>query len=266
MIAKLTVRGKDRAQAIANLNAALAQTTVFGLVTNLPLLRGIARHPEFAAGKFDTGFIERALKDILARPKLSVPALAAAVAEELWRLNGPAYGGPWSADGWRLSGGRGLRFTAREHDGAEHAVTAAGSPLVFTLAFDGKHYEIGAEHLGRSAWTVTLGGKSHAAEVLHHGADRQVDFNFTLASPHAPKAGRVADEAAHPLSPMPGRVVAVHVKTGDKVVPGQALMVLEGMKMEYTVKAAVSGTVEKVLFEPGAMVDVDATLAHIKPE
>ena len=271
MIAKLTVRGKDRGQAIAHLNAALAQTAVFGLVTNLPLLRGIARHPEFATGKFDTGFIEQALKDLLGRPRLTSTALAAAVAEELWRLNAPAYGGPWSADGWRLSGGRGLRFTAREHDGTEHAVTAAGSPLVFTLAFDGKRYEIGAEHLGRSAWTITVGGKSHAAEVLRYGADRQVDldgtaFNFALASPYAPKAGRVADEAAHPLSPMPGRVVAVHVKTGDKVMPGQVLMVLEGMKMEYTVKAAVSGTVEKVLFEAGAMVDVEATLAHIKPE
>src|SRR5579863_7275508 len=270
MIAKLTVHGKDRAGAIGHLRAALAQTAVFGLVTNLPLLRGIARHPEFAAGKFDTGFIERALKDLLGRPRLTPIALAAAVAEELWRLNGPAYGGPWSADGWRLSGGRGLRFVAREHDGTEHAVTATGSPLVFTLAFDGKDYEIGAEHMGRSAWTVTLGGKSHAAEVLRHGADCQVDldgtaFNFVLTTPYAPKAGRVADEAAHPLSPMPGRVVAVHVKAGDKVVPGQALMVLEGMKMEYTVKAAVSGTVEKVLFEAGSMVDADAPLAHIKP-
>ncbi|HET7177001.1 MAG TPA: acetyl-CoA carboxylase biotin carboxylase subunit, partial [Gammaproteobacteria bacterium] len=52
MIAKLTVRGKDRAEAIGHLRAALAQTAVFGLTTNLPLLRGIARHPEFAAGKF----------------------------------------------------------------------------------------------------------------------------------------------------------------------------------------------------------------------
>ena len=71
--------------------------------------------------------------------------------------------------------------------------------------------------------------------------------DFSLTSPYAPKAGRVADEATHPLSPMPGRVVAVHVKAGDRVEPGQALMVLEGMKMEYTVKAAVAGVIEKVL-------------------
>jgi 3-methylcrotonyl-CoA carboxylase alpha subunit len=90
-------------------------------------------------------------------------------------------------------------------------------------------------------------------------------FSFTLASPYAPKSTRVADEATHPLSPMPGRVVAVHVKAGDKVVPGQSLMVLEGMKMEYTVKAAVAGVIEKVLHAEGDMVDADAPLAHIKP-
>jgi biotin carboxyl carrier protein len=93
-----------------------------------------------------------------------------------------------------------------------------------------------------------------------------VAYNFSLTSPYAHKAGRVADAATHPLSPMPGRVVAVHVKSGDKVSVGQALMVLEGMKMEYTVKAAVAGTIEKVLFESGAMVDAEAPLAHIKPE
>ncbi|MGE5625761.1 MAG: acetyl-CoA carboxylase biotin carboxylase subunit [Bacillota bacterium] len=271
MIAKITVAGKDRKEAVAHLNAALAETAVFGLVTNLPLLRGIARHPDFAAGKFDTGFIDRHLQEILGRPRLTPAALAAAVAAELWALNRGTHGGPWLADGWRLSGPLGVRFIAREHDGSEHAITATGSPLVFTLGFDGKDYEIGAEHMGRRDWTVALGGKSHAAEVLAHGAERQVDmdgtaFNFTLTSPHAPKSGRVADEAAHPLSPMPGRVVAVHVKAGDRVEPGQALMVLEGMKMEYTVKAVVAGVIEKVLHVEGAMVDAEAPLVDIKPE
>jgi biotin carboxyl carrier protein len=144
-----------------------------------------------------------------------------------------------------------VRFVAREQDGTEHAVTAHGDIIELD----------GVAHTSDSA-----GGL-----MLHHGAEYQVTlddvaYNFSLSSPYAHKAGRVADAAAHPLSPMPGRVVAVHVKTGDKVEAGQALMVLEGMKMEYTVKAAVAGTIEKVLFEPGAMVDADAPLAHIKPE
>ena len=252
MIAKLTVRGKDRAAAIAHLNLALAETAVFGVTTNLPLLRGIARHPEFAAGKFDTGFIERELKTLLTRPPLIPQVLAMAMEDDLLSSDSdPA----WAADGWRLGGSPGVRYRAREYDGTEH---------VFAV------------HAGDGCLSLGLDGMTHSVEPRHFlmtscGDERQlvmdgVAYNFTLTSPYAPKSGRVADEAAHPLSPMPGRVVAVHVKAGDRVEPGQALMVLEGMKMEYTVKATVAGVIEKVLHAQGAMVEAEAPLVDIKPE
>jgi len=251
MIAKITVGGQDRAEAITHLKAALAETAVFGLTTNLPLLRGIARHPDFAAGRFDTGFIERELKTLLTRPPLTAPVLAAAVEEELlpdeedWA---------WSNDGWRLGGSPGVRFRAREQDGTEQVFTA----------------RVGAEGI-----TLEMGGKSQTlqppdATSMSFGDERQVEiggvaYNFSLTGPHGQSGSRVADEAAHPLSPMPGRVVAVHVKPGDRVEPGQALMVLEGMKMEYTVKATVAGTIEKVLHKTGDMVEAEAPLVDIKP-
>jgi 3-methylcrotonyl-CoA carboxylase alpha subunit len=246
MIAKITVRGTDRTEAIMHLRSALAETAVFGLVTNLPLLRGIAAHPLFAKGQVDTGFIERELKTLLTRPKLASAAVGAAVTQELNAGNSA-----WAADGWRLCGSPGVRFVAREHDGTEHAVTVHGD----SIEFDGAAHNLDPQ----------------ASHVLRHGAEYQVTldhlaYNFALTSPYAHKAGRVADAATHPLSPMPGRVVAVHVKAGDRVEVGQALMVLEGMKMEYTVKAAVTGIIEKVLFEAGSMVDADAPLAHIKPD
>ena len=270
MIAKITVRGKDRAEAVKRLQQALARTAVFGLTTNLPLLRGIAKHPDFAAGRYDTGFIERALKDLLERPRLSAPAMAAAVADELSALDRATAGTPWTADGWQLGGQLGLRLIARETHGNEHTIHVTGNAQAFTLALGGASREVRAEHPGGSAWTVALDGKIHAAEVLRHGADRQVAFdtqsyNFLLTSPYAPKSARVADEATHPLSPMPGRVAAVHVKAGDKVEPGQALLVLEGMKMEYTVKAIVSGTIENVLYKEGELVEAEAALVDIKP-
>ncbi|HEY1773864.1 MAG TPA: acetyl-CoA carboxylase biotin carboxylase subunit [Gammaproteobacteria bacterium] len=254
MIAKVTVRGTDRAEAIAHLKTALAETAVFGLTTNLPLLRGIAAHPLFAKGQVDTGFIERELKTLLTRPKLTPVVLAAAVEGTLGPDLDPY---PWSADGWRLGSSPGVRFVAREHDGTEHPFIA----------------RIGSESSGV---TIEVSGESHSVQtsrgaVLFWDDERHmvrdgVAYEFTLTSPYAHKAGRVADAATHPLSPMPGRVVVVHVKAGDKVEVGQALMVLEGMKMEYTVKAAVAGTIEKVLFEAGSMVDADVPLAHIKPE
>jgi 3-methylcrotonyl-CoA carboxylase alpha subunit len=254
MIAKLTVTGRDRAQAIAHLKAALAETAVFGLVTNLPLLRGIARHPEFAAGKFDTGFIERELKILLSRPPLTPAILAAAVSVEfLFDSSAEA----WTVDGWRLGGSPGVRYVAREQDGTEYAFKVHVGTDGPILELDGKTYDLRPP----SPPTGSLISFADERQVIESG----VAYNFTLKSPYAPKAGRVADEAAHPLSPMPGRVVAVHVKAGDRVAPGQALMVLEGMKMEYTVKATVAGVIEKVLHAEGAMVDAEAPLVDIKP-
>ena len=57
----------------------------------------------------------------------------------------------------------------------------------------------------------------------------------------------------------------MHVKSGDNVQPGQTLMVLEGMKMEYTVKAGMAGNIGKVHYKEGDMVDAEATLVDIKP-
>ncbi|HEV2111209.1 MAG TPA: acetyl-CoA carboxylase biotin carboxylase subunit [Gammaproteobacteria bacterium] len=251
MIAKLTVRGKDRAVAISQLKSALADTAVFGLVTNLPLLRGIARHREFAAGRFDTGFIERELKTLLTRPPLTAAVLAAAVTYDLLHQENSA----WSNDGWRLGGSPGVRFLAREQDGTEHMFTAR-------VENDGIALQLGGK-------TQTLAPSDATTVRLSDECQVELDdvaYNFALTSPYAPKSGRVSDEAAHPLSPMPGRVVTVHVKAGDRVEPGQALMVLEGMKMEYTVKATVTGVIEKVLYALGAMVEVDAPLVDIKTE
>ncbi|HEV2321964.1 MAG TPA: acetyl/propionyl/methylcrotonyl-CoA carboxylase subunit alpha [Gammaproteobacteria bacterium] len=252
MIAKITVRGNERAEAIAHLNLSLAETAVFGLVTNLPLLRGIARHPDFAAGKFDTGFIERELKTLLTRPPLTPQVLAMAMEDDLLaRDSDPA----WAADGWRLGGSPGVRYRAREYDGTEHVFTVRAGHECLNLELDGQTHSIEPGHF-------LMTSCRDERQLVMDG----VAYHFTLTGPYAQTGNRVSDEAAHPLSPMPGRVVAVHVKAGDRVEPGQALLVLEGMKMEYTVKAGVAGVIEKVLFETGAMVNAEAPLVDIKPD
>jgi len=177
--------------------------------------------------------------------------LASVISDELL----PDPDSAWSSDGWRLGGSQGVRFLAREQDGTEHALRAMVADGQLTLEMDGTARTLTPPHA-----MLMNAGNEWQAQVAG------IAYNFTLTGAHAPKAGRVADAATHPLSPMPGRVVAVHVKTGDRVEPGQALMVLEGMKMEYTVKAAVAGTVEKVMATEGSMVDAEAPLAHIKPD
>ena len=69
----------------------------------------------------------------------------------------------------------------------------------------------------------------------------------------------------YPGSPMPGRIVAIRVKAGDTIEEGQPLIVLEGMKMEFTVSARTSGTVQRVLYDEGDMVEAEVPLVDIEP-
>jgi biotin carboxyl carrier protein len=67
-------------------------------------------------------------------------------------------------------------------------------------------------------------------------------------------------------APMPGKVTKVLVEKDKTVTKGQALIVMEAMKMEYTLKAEVSGSVEKLLVQVGAQVALGDILAQIRPE
>jgi acetyl-CoA/propionyl-CoA carboxylase biotin carboxyl carrier protein len=67
-------------------------------------------------------------------------------------------------------------------------------------------------------------------------------------------------------SPMPGTILAVHVSAGDAVSAGQAVLVVEAMKMEHTVTAPVAGTVTELAAKVGQQVRMDETLAVIGPE
>ncbi|HKT31507.1 MAG TPA: acetyl/propionyl/methylcrotonyl-CoA carboxylase subunit alpha [Gammaproteobacteria bacterium] len=268
MIAKISVSGKDREEAIGHLREALAHTAVFGMVTNLPLLRGIARHPDFGAGRYDTGFIERELKTLLKRATPTPPAIAAALASELAADDKKT--GPWKSDGWRLGNTPGRRLVLHAAGNIEHAIRVQGTSSAFSFSIGEALYEIRGAHFLQDHWEFDLNGQPFHAAVWRRGEVFQVALdgeacNFTLASPFAPKSVAHADTATHPVSPMPGRVVAVHVKAGDNVQPGQSLLVLEGMKMEYTVKAAVAGRIENVLYKEGDMVDAEAPLVDIKP-
>jgi acetyl/propionyl-CoA carboxylase alpha subunit len=123
MIAKLSVWGEDRAQAVARLRVALAETNVAGVVTNLPLLRAIAAHAAFAEGKTVTSLIESAIAPKWRAARKAAPpsaallaAAAIALEEAPAMLRGAGAGtgaepdapSPWAAlAGFRLSNGNG---------------------------------------------------------------------------------------------------------------------------------------------------------------
>ncbi|HFQ94153.1 MAG TPA: acetyl-CoA carboxylase biotin carboxyl carrier protein subunit [Anaerolineae bacterium] len=83
------------------------------------------------------------------------------------------------------------------------------------------------------------------------------------ALPRLPEPQPPADAAGSLRAPMPGSILELLVKVGDKVTAGQPLLKLEAMKMEHTIRAAGDGVVEAIYFAPGDAVEADAQLLHI---
>ena len=268
MIAKLIVWHEDRKNAIRALNQALCETAVFGLTTNLSLLRRIASHPVFAAGDIDTRYIDTHLAELVDVNTAPREVLHAAVIDEL--LESVDAAGFDRADGFQPNGMGGRRVVLRDAAGEEHTVFARATARGFLLRDEHGERELAAEQL--DAFTVRVQDEKASANFLVFRLDDEIQvagggeaWQLTRVHPFAPSLDAVHDEA-HPGAPMPGRIVAIHVKEGDKVEAGQPLLVMEGMKMEVTVKAGIAGTIEKLLYSEGDMVEAEAPLVDIRPE
>jgi 3-methylcrotonyl-CoA carboxylase alpha subunit len=273
MIAKVIASGPDRAAAIARMRQSLARTVVFGPACNLELLRRIVSHPAFEAGQMDTGYLDRHISELLAAPGLPGKAALlaashyalASMAAEARRTHAPA--SPWaSGDGWQAGGLGGatiglatptfMRVRARR-DGQAVEILADGIEAG-GLVTAGEHD------------TVTVAGQGVDAELTVVGHGRRLVVTDTVTHEirlvHPWPFASSADEAdTHPASPLPGRVVALHVVEGQDVAAGDALAVVEGMKMQHTIRAGRAGRVDRVRVGEGELVDADAVLFEITP-
>jgi acetyl-CoA carboxylase biotin carboxylase subunit len=108
LLAKLVVWGSDRAEAIARTRRALDEYEVFGIETTIPFFRRVLEHPDFLAGRIDTGFIDRALAEGILSEDAPAPELervALLVAALNAGRNGPARPAPLARESaWKSAG------------------------------------------------------------------------------------------------------------------------------------------------------------------
>ncbi|MEZ5843032.1 MAG: acetyl/propionyl/methylcrotonyl-CoA carboxylase subunit alpha [Hyphomicrobiaceae bacterium] len=270
MIAKLIVHGATRREALNRLVRALSACHIAGSVTNLAFLSALARHEGFAAGEVDTGLIARDLVTLASEttPDETIIALAALAA--LGLIDAPADGDPWI----RLAGfrqwGEGEIHAHLEHGDAriDRAVTALGggrfaiggaSPVALTL--EGVVAGSGAVRIGdvRRGFSVVRG--AGVVSVFMEGAAHHFTLPDQLAGEDEGDAG--GDQVA---APMPGLVKVLRATAGQKVAKGDALVVLEAMKMEHTLAAPRDGMVREVLVAVGDQVAESALLLSLEPE
>jgi len=265
MLAKIIATGADREQARRRLCRALEQLRALGLTTNRAHLLSILKHPAFVSGDVHTSFLEEhgVSAPSLAGPRGALARIAACV-RELSRPRG--YAAPTVPKGWRSSrfrdaelviGGEAVRWRASAGGWmigvgeATHAVSLVGR------ADD------------RDALTLEIDGHRRALTVVDDGDRWHVggaDFSVTLErNPPFPLPEEEA-VAGGCVAPMTGTVRQVSVAVGDAVSAGDALVVMEAMKMESTLRAAEAGRVSEVRVSEGQVVDAGAVLVVVEAE
>ena len=272
MIAKLIVWGRDRAEALARLDTALAQTHIVGLHTNVAFLRRVAASRSFAEADLDTALIERERSVLFNAAPLEVEVAAAGVvAHALAAERALESVDPWSRrDGWRLHGAALRRFDIQAQ-GAHHVFTlerqngGGGSGQV--LASGGSRWPFTAVSRGGALHDVTLGERRWSLHVYASGE------RFSVFAPEGSAVVEEFDPIAHSAdgaaeggrltAPMPGKVIAFLAKVGERVTQGQPLAVMEAMKMEHTIAAPRDGLVEELLYAVGDQVNEGGELLRL---
>jgi acetyl-CoA/propionyl-CoA carboxylase biotin carboxyl carrier protein len=260
MLGKVITSGPTREAARRSLVAALDDTAILGLTTNLGFLRALASSDAFREDRIDTAWLDRNAGEL--RP----PEGTVAVVFAAWVLAragraGEGPGGPFGvADGWRLAGPPAPVSVELVVDGQPRVLSVHGSGVdgheVRPVAAEAGVHRLEVDGLVQEA-TVLV--EPRRVQVSHLG------HTFVLDRPDAfgPSGGATVGDGGV-TSPMPGTVLAVHVSTGDRVEDGQVLGVVEAMKMELALKAPFPGTVTAVGAVAGASVALGDELFRVE--
>jgi 3-methylcrotonyl-CoA carboxylase alpha subunit/acetyl-CoA/propionyl-CoA carboxylase biotin carboxyl carrier protein len=262
MLAKVIARGPTREAARATLVAALDDSAIFGLTTNLGFVRELVAAEQYAAAEVDTGWLDRhpgafATGDVItaafgagwARVRAAtVDTVDPFGCGDAWRLGEPPapvrveleHGGERMVLAVDRTRGRIV------HEGGETSVVALHEePGRLLLELDGVRHE----------FHVELG--ADAVQVVHRGS--LFEFREPLARADRPEGS--ADGAL--LAPMPGTVLRVSAAPGVEVSQGDVLLILEAMKMELALAAPFDGTVAEVKVGEGDQVTARQLLVRV---
>ncbi len=282
MIAKLIVRGATRDEARARMLQALAHTHVSGVHTNVAFLSRLMSDTAFAAADLDTGLIERQRTTLLPSvPLARIEALALATAALLTLESEQQTADPWSiTDGWRVTGQFHRVITWMDGEQA-HVVrllqqaTFAGCVLR-NIEVEGQSFATqwrlhGRPHADVLRLDLNLAGVTVSGLVTVHAGRFQVfesgcSTTLLLHDMLAHSADQEIEHAGGLTAPMPGKIIAINCQAGAAVSRGQALLVMEAMKMEHTIHAPANGTIKEVFFVVGDQVADGAILVSLESD
>jgi propionyl-CoA carboxylase alpha chain len=271
MIAKLITWAPTRLEAIDKQIAALDRFEIEGPGHNIDFVSALMQHERFRSGNITTGFIAEEYPDGFqgapASPELlqklaAIGAFAAmAQADRARRIDGQLGKKLKAPTGWQVKIGDVLHDVVISGDD----VTVDGEALDMALEYTPGDRLIEAE-FGNEELSVRIAPVRAGFLLTAHGASHKLRI---LPAHAAPYAAHMIEKIPPDLSrylicPMPGLLVALNVKEGDKVEAGQPLAVIEAMKMENILRAQKAGTVKSVSAAQGESLPVDAIILEME--
>jgi 3-methylcrotonyl-CoA carboxylase alpha subunit len=260
MLGKLIAWGENREEARLRLLAMLKDTCVGGVKTNLAFLARVLAHPAFAAAELDTGFIPRHEAQLLP-PVSELPA-------EFWQLAAEAFvqsetlaqrsddsHSPWAnSTGLRLGlpSEIDLHLTCQN----ERQVIRLRHAAQSSVQLQGELLQVERDGLRQQHLAIRRGDTLYLQFAGELRSIQRVDPIAEVEASHHQHGGLTA--------PMNGSIVRVLVEVGQQVDAGAALVVLEAMKMEHSIRAPQAGVVKALYCAEGEMVSEGTVLVELE--
>ncbi|XP_072513608.1 propionyl-CoA carboxylase alpha chain, mitochondrial [Salminus brasiliensis] len=281
MISKLVTYGATRAEALKKMEDALDNYVIRGVTHNIPLLREIIVHPRFISGDISTNFLPEVYPEgfkghpLVAGEQRELLAAAAAlyVATQLRSQ--------------KFLGQQRVQSVSQEQRSWElcvelgkgvHMLGVSRSGSSYTVEIDGEKVEVSGEwNLASALLPLTINGNHRVLQCLSRNSSGEITLQYlgtsfkvrvlsklaASLSKHMPE--KIPEDTSSILrSPMPGTVVAVSVKPGDTVAEGQEICVIEAMKMQNSMTAAITAKVKSVHCKAGETVGEGDLLVELE--
>lgn len=266
MLAKLICWAKTRELACQTMSQALDQYAIIGVKTNLSFLAKLMNLPAYRQALVDTGFIQQHAEALLT-PNTSLPLACVLFicAQELDALNQATQADPWqNKSGWQnalpISHQWQYQWQSETFD-----IVARADQKDWHIRINQNHsfvlhdwYILGDECHIRFSLDET-GSCQQKARMIQHQQQWHLCYQsqrFTCQ--RLPRFCPTPTEASHEnhlRAPMPGRIIAQPCAIGQEMEAGQALLIMEAMKMEHTIKAPHKGTLQAYLCAIGDVVN-----------
>ncbi|MBY0378696.1 MAG: acetyl-CoA carboxylase biotin carboxylase subunit, partial [Gammaproteobacteria bacterium] len=266
MMAKLIVHGDTREDAIHLLKNALDSLHIIGLKNNRQFLQKLISLPDYVKGKLNTSFIPdheaqfKQVETLLNEAILCGAALHAVLTVSCQLSANEDIFSPWQhRDGFRLQ----LPYQRRlqfKYQGQEYSVIMTYHSISnYTAEINHSQYAIQVQEQTAERLRFVMNDNIHNLCIISYKQQRWIiaedqEYNLQLIE-NTHVLTTEPEQTSHLNAPMPGAIIAVNVKSGDKVQKDDCLMVMEAMKMEHSIYAPHAGTIREVFYAPGDLVD-----------